>query len=89
LYKIYLRKKSETEIVGIEQARLKPQVVALIRVIRENPYQNPPHKVILACCNSANSSAARKATKSDILFSKTKFNCKQTKESIAFFDNCA
>jgi Txe/YoeB family toxin of toxin-antitoxin system len=42
MYKIFLSKQAEKDTVLLERANLKPKAVELLRIIRQNPFQNPP-----------------------------------------------
>lgn len=42
MYDIVLTKQAVKDAKLIERAGLKPRVVLLLRIMRENPYQNPP-----------------------------------------------
>jgi Txe/YoeB family toxin of toxin-antitoxin system len=42
MYKILLSKRAEKDAVLLERANLKPKAVELLRIIRQNPFQNPP-----------------------------------------------
>jgi Txe/YoeB family toxin of toxin-antitoxin system len=43
MYKVMLTPQARRDAARLEQARLKPKAAALLRILRENPYQNPPH----------------------------------------------
>jgi len=42
MYKIDLTRQAEKDSKLIERAGMKPKAVELLRIIRNNPYQNPP-----------------------------------------------
>ena len=42
MFDIRLTKQAAKDAVSIERAGMKPKAVELLRVVRENPYQNPP-----------------------------------------------
>jgi len=42
MYNIVLTRQAEKDALKIEQAGLKPKVALMLRVLRHNPYQNPP-----------------------------------------------
>jgi Txe/YoeB family toxin of toxin-antitoxin system len=42
MYKILLSKQAGKDAVLLERANLKPKTVELLRIIRQNPFQNPP-----------------------------------------------
>ena len=42
MYKISLTRQAEKDSQKLEQAGLKPKTVYLLRIIRINPFQNPP-----------------------------------------------
>ncbi|MDR2603990.1 MAG: Txe/YoeB family addiction module toxin [Desulfovibrio sp.] len=42
MYKLILTPQAGKDAIKLEQTGLKPKAVALLRVLRENPYQNPP-----------------------------------------------
>jgi len=42
MYKIVLTRQAEKDAQKLEQTGLKPKAVGLIKIIRHNPYQNPP-----------------------------------------------
>ncbi len=42
MYRIDLTRQAVKDAKLVERAGLKPQAAALLRVIRDNPFQNPP-----------------------------------------------
>ena len=42
MYNIVLTRQAEKDAKKLEQAGLKPKAVVLLRIIMENPFQNPP-----------------------------------------------
>jgi toxin YoeB len=42
MYKIVLTHQAVKDVRKLEQAGLKPKAVDLLRVMRKNPFQNPP-----------------------------------------------
>jgi Txe/YoeB family toxin of toxin-antitoxin system len=42
MYNLLLTKQAEKDTVLLEHANLKPQAVKFLRIIRQNPFQNPP-----------------------------------------------
>jgi hypothetical protein len=42
MYDIQLAKQAVKDTVLIERAGMKPNVAKLIRIVRSNPFQNPP-----------------------------------------------
>ena len=42
MYNIVLTRQAEKDARKIEQAGLKPKVALMLRMLRHNPYQNPP-----------------------------------------------
>ena len=42
MYKIVLTRQAEKDTKKLEQAGLKPKAAGLIRIIRQNQFQNPP-----------------------------------------------
>ena len=42
MYSISLTRQAEKDSGKLEQAGLKPKAVYLLRIIRQNPFQNPP-----------------------------------------------
>lgn len=42
IWEIYFTKQAQNEARKISQAGLKPRVVELLKLLAENPFQNPP-----------------------------------------------
>ena len=42
MYKTSLTRQAEKDARKLEQAGLKPKTIVLLRIIRNNPFQNPP-----------------------------------------------
>jgi Txe/YoeB family toxin of Txe-Axe toxin-antitoxin module len=42
MYNITLTRQAVKDAQKLEQAGFKPKTVSLIRIIQENPFQNPP-----------------------------------------------
>ena len=42
MYKTGLTRQAEKDAGKLEQAGLKPKAIVLLRIIRKNPFQNPP-----------------------------------------------
>ncbi|GAB7140405.1 Txe/YoeB family addiction module toxin [Deferribacterales bacterium RsTz2092] len=42
MYKLVLTQQAAKDATKSEQAGLKPKVVSLLHILKENPFQNPP-----------------------------------------------
>jgi len=42
MYKIVFAPQAKKDALRLERARLKPKAVELLRILKVNPYQNPP-----------------------------------------------
>jgi len=42
MYKIQLTRQAVKDADSIERAGMKPRTAKLVRIVRENPFQNPP-----------------------------------------------
>lgn len=41
-YKLVFTKRAEKDARKLEQVKLEAKAIALLKIIKENPYQNPP-----------------------------------------------